>query len=196
MRKLNFKEQAPLKNELVELLTKTFDELHKSGSITENRPGDARIFGFENHLPPSVSNIFFEKHRLYCKAHTHKTPRNMTLMLNKTWFDINGLGSGAGWHRDSGLRLQHKTFTYLSNVTKDTGPFTIRDYQNYALSLIQNPRTRISENHNINPRIGSVIDHQVLGTAGHIFSCCTNFIHRGFPVKQGTRYMATVYAYY
>jgi len=116
-------------------------------------------------------------------------------MVNKTWFDPAGLGSGAGWHRDSGFQSQHKTFTYLTKVDKDNGPLVIRDKENMLLSYMNNPKTRITDPLKFRYKWGAVIDKTLTGNAGKCFSCCTNFIHRGMPVEFGERYMATVYAW-
>ena len=119
----------------------------------------------------------------------------MTLMINRTWYHPDGLGSGAGWHRDSGLQLQHKTFSYLSNVSEDNGPFVINDHSNYCLSLLDNPRVRQKEDFKLKIKSKDIIYKKILGPMGYTFSCCTNFIHRGLPVISGERYMVTVYAW-
>lgn len=195
MRNLNLVEHEAIDNEVVTAVKSVFDERLARNQLTEHRLGDARIFYFEKLIPKELGNVFFEKHLSYCSANGIKKPRYMTLMVNKTWATPGGLGSGAGWHRDSGYELQHKTFTYLSDVEADNGPFVIRDKENYGLSLLNNTRTRIAEPLTFKFKFGRMIDETFTGTAGRCFSCCTNFIHRGMPVVAGERYMATVYAW-
>lgn len=179
----------------VQRVKKKFDELHNYLDSVETRPGDARIFGFEQYLESADADYFKHCHYNYCDLNKILTPAYTTLMVNKTWKEEGAMGSGAGWHRDSGIRTQHKTFFYLSDVGPDNGPFSIKDHDNYLLSLMNNPRIRVQDELRFKIKPELVKERTILGKAGTSFSCCTNFIHRGLPVKEGVRYMLTVYAY-
>ena len=195
MKKINFKVGAPLSPELVQRLLKEFNYCRDNDKITETRVGDERVFFFENFIEKTDADVLFNRHRAYCRSIKAREPSYMTLMINRTWHHLDGLGSGAGWHRDSGFMSQHKTFSYLSNVSEDNGPLTIYDHSNYWLSLLDNPRVRQKENFKINIKSRDVIHKKITGPQGYSFSCCTNFIHRGLPVVSGERYMVTVYAW-
>ena len=135
MKKINFKVGKILPPELVQRLLKEFNSCSNNKKITETRSGDERVFFFENFINKNDADFLFDQHLNYCESIGIRKPRYMTLMINRTWYHPDGLGSGAGWHRDSGLQLQHKTFSYLSNVSEDNGPFVINDHSNYCLSL-------------------------------------------------------------
>ena len=177
MRVLNLTEHEAIGDEVITAVKSVFNQRLSRGQITEQRPGDARIFYFEKLIPKEYSKVFFEKHLSYCKAMGIKIPLFMTLMVNKTWAAPDGLGSGAGWHRDSGYELQHKTFSYLSDVGVDNGPFVIRDKENFILSLLNNPRTRIKEPLTFKSKFGEIIDKTFIGNAGKCFSCWSSYIH-------------------
>ena len=195
MRNLDFREHSPIDSEITSELCSALDLMLKKGLASEQRPGDARIFYFEKFVPKKYSEAFFDQHLAYCRSVNIQVPEFMTLMVNRTWFDPGGLGSGAGWHRDSGYQPQHKTFTYLCDVSHNNGPFVVRDKENLWLSFLNNPKTRIEEPLKFRFGWGENIDKTLTGHKGKCFSCCTNFIHRGMPVKSGERYMATVYAW-
>lgn len=192
---LNLHNNSSCDAQRVERVKKKFDELHKNLDTVEKRPGDARIFGFEQYLDDADADYFKNCHFNYCDLKKIPKPSYTTLMVNKTWNEVGAMGSGAGWHRDSGMRTQHKTFFYLSDVGPDNGPFCIKDYDNYILSLLDNPRTRLREPLRFKMKPELVNQRMMIGKAGTSFSCCTNFIHRGLPVVDGERYMLTVYAF-
>ena len=195
MRKVNFEVHEPLTEELVQRLKNRFNECVENNQLSEVRAGDERIYFFEKFLDINDSEFFFNRHLDYCKKIRIKLPLYMMLMINRTWFEPGALGSGAGWHRDSGFQSQHKTFCYLSNVGESNGPFSIYDHSNYWLSLLENPRTRIKDGFKLKLKTPDIINKQVTGPQGFSFSCCSNFIHRGLPVESDERYMITVYAW-
>ena len=195
MKKLDFKIHEPLSGELVERLLDCFSSCLVSDQLTEVRSGDERIFYFERFIENKDSDFLFSRHVDYCESIGVANPSYMTLMINRTWYDPSALGSGAGWHRDSGVRPQHKTFSYLSDVGEDNGPFVIHDHSRYWLSLLDNPRVRQKDVFKLKIKSRDVIYKKVVAPQGHSFSCCTNFIHRGLPVDAGERYMVTVYAW-
>ena len=193
-RKLGLMKHDPIDAELSERIKCIFHENLMKRKHSEIRPGDARLFHFQDLMERQDSEKFFERHLHYCERQKIPPPRYMTLMVNHTWKERGSLGSGGGWHRDSGWSPQYKTFTYLCDVNESTGPLCINDHQNYVRSLIKNPRTRLQIAHKLGPS-PKVIDIKITGEEGMSFSCCTNFAHRGMPVEHGSRYMITVYAW-
>jgi hypothetical protein len=195
MRKINLQISKPLAPDLVQRLIDRFNYCRENNKLTEVRIGDERIFYFENFIDNDDAKFLFNRHLEYCDSIGVNRPAFMTLMINRTWYHAKAIGSGAGWHRDSGLQSQHKTFSYLSDVGEDNGPFVINDHQNYLLSLLDNPRIRQKEDFKIKIKSKDVIYKKMLGPKGYSFSCCTNFVHRGLPVISDERYMVTVYAW-
>ena len=195
MRNLDFKTHEPLSGELVDRLLDCFRSCVVRNQLTEVRAGDERIFYFEKFIDKKDSDFLFDRHLHYCHSVGRVKPSYMTLMINRTWYDQSALGSGAGWHRDSGVRPQHKTFSYLSDVSEDNGPFVIHDHSRYWLSLLDNSRVRQKDDFKLKIKSRDVIYKKIMGRRGYSFSCCTNFIHRGLPVVVGERYMVTVYAW-
>lgn len=195
MKNLDFKTHEPLSGELVDRLLECFRSCVALNQLTEVRAGDERIFYFEKFIDKKDSHFLFDRHLHYCDSIGAVRPSYMTLMINRTWYDRSALGSGGGWHRDSAIQTQHKTFCYLSDVSMNNGPFVIHDHSNYSLSLLDNPRVRQKPDYKIRIQSQDVIYKVSIGTKGHSFSCCTNFIHRGLPVEAGERYMVTVYAW-
>lgn len=194
-KKINFKFHENCGPERLQRMRNRFDELILENVSVEKRLGDTRIFGFEEFIENNDAEYFFNQHRLYCEHISIKLPTTMILMMNKTWNEPGAKGSGAGWHRDSGIETQHKTFFYLSDVTEQNGPFCIHDHSNYLVSMLDNPKTRLRGNFDFTFKTPDIIKKTVLGPRGTSFSCCTNFIHRGLPVIAGERYMLTVYAF-
>lgn len=195
MKKINFEVHEPLSEDLVQRMLSKFQICVARDELSETRLGDERMYFFEKYINSEDADFLFSRHLNYCKTIGINLPKYMMLMMNRTWFEPGSLGSGAGWHRDSGFRSQHKTFCYLSNVNQENGPFTISDHSNYYLSLLDNPRVRLKEDFQIKIKSKDVIYKEVTGGQGYSFSCCSNFIHRGMPVKSGERYMITVYAW-
>lgn len=184
-----------LDGNFVSRLRDCFDFCISEGRSNDIREGDERIFSFERFIARPDAKFLFQRHLEYCDSINIKRPRYMTIMMNKTWYTPTAMGSGAGWHRDSGLKSQHKTFYYLSDVSESSGPFAINDHSSYFLSLLDNPRVRQNDPLTFSVRPDDVTYQKVLGSAGYSFSCCTNFIHRGLPVESGERYMLTIYAW-
>ena len=195
LKNLAFKKHETLSGALIDRLLACFSSCVDNNQLTEVRAGDERIFYFEKFLDTEDSGFLFTRHLDYCDSIGVAHPSYMTLMINRTWYDPNALGSGAGWHRDSGFRDQHKTFSYLSDVGENNGPFVIYDHSNYWLSLLDNPRVRQKNDFKLSIKSRDVIFKKIMAARGYSFSCCTNFIHRGLPVGAGERYMVTVYSW-
>jgi len=110
------------------------------------------------------------------------------------------LGSGEGWHRDA-FFCQFKAILYVSDVSIDNGPFQlvsgshklwqiIKDIFKCKLHYMQDriDTTQVDCLTNSNNRLLSFP-----ASAGTLLLVDTSIIHRGMPIKEGTRYALTNY---
>ena len=114
-------------------------------------------------------------------------------------------GSGDGWHRDA-HGFQFKSILYLSDVTKENGPFEFLPashkqwravFDTAVGDLPAAPVTRYEP---------VVVDRivkrfrlrrtQFTGKAGTLLLVNTSGIHRGCPLQAGSRYALTNYFYH
>ncbi len=112
-------------------------------------------------------------------------------------------GSGLGWHRDS-FDHQFKAIIYLSDVGEDNGPFQYlcgSSHLSHMLQTIWRDRlgymqTRLSEEEveRIVARAPEKL-RTVTGSAGSLVLADTSAIHRGMPIRAGSRYALTNYYY-
>ena len=110
-------------------------------------------------------------------------------------------GSGGPWHRDSYFR-QFKSMIYLNDVDEKNGPFQlITDSHIPKIKIVDKKKFKLDEmqslfNQNI---VDKILDDDpdrlktITGKAGTLLLLDTSIIHRGMPVKSGTRYALTNY---
>ena len=118
----------------------------------------------------------------------------------KILFKKSNLGSGQGWHRDTFKPYQFKAMVYLSDVSKENGPFQILQNTNKKFSLLENflnynlphNKNRFSEEEIL--KMSS--DKKIItfnGNKGDLIIFNSYCIHRGSPLKKGIRYALTNY---
>ncbi len=125
----------------------------------------------------------------------------LMIMANKVNFKSNNKGSGGGWHRDSNAG-QFKSLLYLSNVEKENGPLQIiknsnNNLLNFKIFIKLNkkfPTYRFS-NEDINKIVKRKDIVEITGGAGTLILFNTSMLHRGSPIRAGTRYAITNYFY-
>ena len=185
-----------IKSELCELIVDKFDELNEQQIISERTNDDIRIFGFEKVLDKDIVNLFFDIDNKASIKFFKKKPVYQTLMVNKTFVpsDKLSLGSGSGWHRDSYIKRQMKTIFYLTRVNIENGPFTYLEPKFKFFSRFYPVKTRLSVNADkklnfCSKKISITSEKPGLG-----FSIISNYIHKGIPVKNSTRYAITIYS--
>jgi Phytanoyl-CoA dioxygenase (PhyH) len=95
-------------------------------------------------------------------------------------------GSGDGWHRD-GHGYQFKSILYLSNVAEDNGPFEFLpgSHKRWRAAF----DTAVGE---LPPAPGT----RYAAKAGTLLLVNTAGIHRGRPLRSGSRYALTNYYYH
>jgi len=103
--------------------------------------------------------------------------------------------SGGGWHVDSEIPAQLKSFMYLEDVNSDNGPFVIVQKSRDLVDKLQkHSNLRISEElveEHINPE--DVIE--MTGPAGTCILADSTYLHRGKQIENGIRYSYTTYFY-
>jgi ectoine hydroxylase-related dioxygenase (phytanoyl-CoA dioxygenase family) len=162
---------------------------------------DRRIHGAE-----LIDNKFIKKYynSKFIKKigflYTFSILKNLMTMANKTKFISNNLGSGGGWHRDN-LIKQYKSILYLVDVDRSNGPFQlIKKSQEFRQILKDNLKmeTDVRTYRYKNDQVNSIKKNRTVtieGKAGTLIIVDTSVIHRGSPLKFGTRYALTNYYY-
>jgi ectoine hydroxylase-related dioxygenase (phytanoyl-CoA dioxygenase family) len=165
---------------------------------------DRRLFGAERG---SAAIARFHEDS-YCRrvgeAYFGAALRNFSTLAGHLTAMPDNLGSGQGWHRDA-LYFQYKAMIYLSDVGPDNGPFQVvkASHRPWHIlrdtvrgRLIDEPRDRITAD-----QVKRILqsDESRLRTfiarAGTLILFDSSTIHRGAPIKFGTRYALTNYYY-
>lgn len=121
-------------------------------------------------------------------------------MANKTKFINNNLGSGGGWHRDNLLK-QYKSILYLVDVDHSNGPFQLIEKSQKFSQVLKDSlkmKTDVRTYRFKEKQINSIKKNRTVtieGKAGTLIIVDTSAIHRGSPLKLGTRYALTNYYY-
>jgi hypothetical protein len=113
----------------------------------------------------------------------------------------NPEGSGGGFHTDSVLSKQIKTFAYLSDVLSvGDGALTVTSFEDtavaHALNLVLTGKINNRFEHSVVEAYLEKRAKPILGKRGSTFTCDTRVAHRGQPVRaRHPRRMATIYMY-
>lgn len=119
-------------------------------------------------------------------------------MANKTTFLANNLGSGGGWHRDNNYQHGYKALVYLTDVDENNGPFEYIKQtftlKNHLVDFPYPDKYQFTEEE-INAFIKKhpQLYMRTTASAGSVVLFNTNGIHRGRPLRSGTRYAITNY---
>ena len=164
---------------------------------------DQRIHGAEN-ISKNINDFFNNKLPIEIGNHYYNGElKNLMTMANKTKFVENNKGSGQGWHRD-GLNFQYKSILYLVDVNENNGPFQLIEKSHQVINIFKS-----CFRYNLNPfdtRIENSIAEKIIGDfdnslktitgkAGDLILVDTSLLHRGSPLKTGSRYALTNYYY-
>jgi hypothetical protein len=117
---------------------------------------------------------------------------------------LNNNGSGDGWHRDA-HGFQYKSILYLSDVSESNGPFEYLPGSHKSwraafdtaigdLPAAPNSRYEPAAVERLVGRFGIKLK-SFPGSAGTLLLVNTAGIHRGRPLRSGTRYALTNYFY-
>ncbi len=182
----------------VDYLLKNYPEY-----IHSKNKSDSRIFGAEkisdNIKSFSNDNLLISVANKYNKKNTKL---GFTLAA-KMPYQENSKGSGEGWHRDAFFR-QFKALLYLNDVEINNGPFELILNSNKHNFLLEDIKIgnldymqyRLSD-HEISKIISRSPQRKItlIGKIGTLILVDTSSIHRGSPIKEGTRYALTNYYY-
>jgi hypothetical protein len=169
----------------------------------ESNGTDERIYGVERlndsfKLDDELREID-ELSRVFYRP----APVKWFQLLGRITFAEQNLGSGSGWHRDSPFSHQFKAILYLSDVGPANGPFEYivgshreRDvvaaarflglpYHTYRFPTEQVDRLESAKV--VSPRSTFV------GRRGTLLLADTRGLHRGQPLKSGSRLALTRY---
>lgn len=185
-----------LRNILMKQLAENLDLLHPSTRY------DLRLHGVEY---VDATFMDFSKNPLLEKiASTYlKRPVRTAFTLGASLQAVEGNpGSGGGWHRDS-LTHQFKAMLYLTDVSPENGPFQILESSHHLWQTIKDNRAAqlpYGQVRMTQEQVDEVLEnssHERLHTlsfpAGTLLIFDSSAIHRGCPIKAGTRLALTNY---
>jgi len=174
---------------------------NKKEFVHQSDYADSRIFGAEE-LSENIMN--FANNELLNKlanAYNAVPTSNGFTLAGKIEATGHEYGSGGSWHRDSYFR-QFKSLLYLSDVTEENGPFQVVLASHDAKKISSDSKSANLEsmqctfNQETVEKI--IVDEPdrlktLTGKAGTVVLVDTSTIHRGLPLKNGTRYALTNY---
>jgi hypothetical protein len=162
---------------------------------------DSRIFGAE-YLSENI-NSFTTNVLLNNLANAYNAvPTDCGFTLaGKISASGHEYGSGGPWHRDSYFR-QFKSLLYLTDVDENHGPFQIisesHDKEHIStdtkIANLESMQCQFDQN-----TVKQILEkeperlHSLTAKAGTVVLVDTSCIHRGIPLKNGTRYALTNY---
>jgi len=176
---------------------------HRQYVSLESNGSDQRIYGVDRVCPP------FQLHE--AMAQIDAISRAFYWSSRVAWFQMLGritasnqnLGSGSGWHRDSPFSHQFKAILYLTDVGADNGPFefirgthrrdslaAVCEFLKLAGSQYRFKAEQIEqlEQAQIVPQRTTFI-----GGMGTLLLIDSRGLHRGQPLRTGTRLAVTRY---
>lgn len=169
--------------------------------IDHQKDGDIRYWAVDVSTIPGLHRLVEFGQREFRNA-TGEDPLFAFVMVNTIDAERSPNGSGGGWHRDSSRR-QYKAFMYLTEVTRPTqGAFCFMPGSNSRWFWLASMAHRVITGAN---RYSDRAIHAlttfgfravpVLLPAGVPFFVNTSLIHRGLPITEGVRVMATLYLF-
>lgn len=175
------------------------------GSIQKDPFGaDFRIFGAEN-ASGAIRGFHDDSRLLGIGQDYRRAPLgNFSTLAARLTATPANIGSGQGWHRDA-FHFQFKSMLYLSDVSPENGPFQIFPGSHRGIDVVRDtllgrldppPASRITDDQIArllarNPDRAKALP----ATAGSLILFDSSTIHRGMPIKSGTRYALTNYYY-
>jgi hypothetical protein len=193
----NAEQCAFAKSEIDRLICEQPDALQK-----DKTGSDRRIFGGER---ASVAARAFHDD-VFCssigKAYRRGPLKNFSTLCARLTATEGNLGSGQGWHRDA-FYFQYKSMVYLSDVGPDNGPFELLPGSHRVMNVVRDtlmgrlappPASRITEE-----QVARLLEYapgravSLPAAAGTLVLFDSSTIHRGMPIKTGTRYAMTNY---
>jgi len=125
-------------------------------------------------------------------------------LANRVEYRPGALGSGGGWHRDTAQEHQFKAVVYLSDVAPDNGPFEYVLGSHHVSALVKSTltgRAKYAQHRFSEAEVAAVCRSLGRETtafsarAGTLLLVDSSGIHRGVPIRTGTRHALTNYYY-
>lgn len=166
-----------------------------------HRRSDRRIFGAEKGSAPIRSFADDERLRTVAEAIFGEPTVNAFTMCARLDYVPGNLGSGEGWHRDSFV-MQAKAIVYLSDVGDDHGPFQLivgSERPTRVFGDMVQGRLGFEQNRVDDAQVDRLLAARparlrtFTAPAGTLILVNTSAIHRGCPIRAGTRYALTNY---
>jgi len=188
---------SSLRNEVDQLIASYNDILW-----VDKYDSDRRIFGaneVSEKIDSFYSNPFISE--VTSRYERGRIKSGFTMAARMKW-KPNNLGSGGGWHRDDATRKQVKAITYLSDVNENNGPFEYLTGSHKPFDVLKKQwgyDLKFNQNRFSDEVVGEMIKdhperlHTFLAPAGTVIIVDTRGIHRGKPMKNGSRYALTNY---
>lgn len=169
--------------------------------VNGNAKADVRVYGANN--ASELIQQFAQDEALLSVASAYNRESTCTAftLAARLPAAAGNKGSGEGWHRDAFLR-QIKAILYLSDVEDCNGPFQwisdshrsawlLRDMKNADLQYKQYRLSDKEADAIVRPRPDRL--KTFTATAGTLILVDTSSVHRGMPIREGTRYALTNY---
>ncbi len=187
--------------ELSALVSRVTTRELRAKKVDQQSDGDIRYWGVDPDQSPILRRLYEFGVQQFATQVGHK-PKFAFIMVNYIDPVKSPNGSGGGWHRDS-FRLQYKAFCYLTNVEREAqGAFSFLPGSNGFLFRAVSAAHRMFTGANrysdqaMRALTGLGFKREtVLQPAGIPFFLDTSLIHRGLPISESHRIMATVYMF-
>jgi hypothetical protein len=186
-----------LKSEVEQLMTD-----YKDRSWTDEVGSDTRLYGTEL-VSKEIQKYYADEYLLSIGSAYLKTKLvNLTTLANRVKFSPDNWGSGHGWHRDTLYYKQFKSITYLADTSEENGPFEYLIGSHTTSSIfkaingtsVDCTSDRLTEDDiNAISKLKGIERRSFPGKAGTVILVNTLGIHRGMPIRSGTRYALTNY---
>lgn len=169
--------------------------------VNGNAKADVRVYGANNGS--TLIQEFAQDSMLLEVASAYNREPTLTAftLAARMPASAGNKGSGEGWHRDAFPR-QVKAILYLTDVQPENGPFQwIRD-SHRRVELLRDMRSadleykqyRLTEEHVARLlRLQPEREKTFTAQAGTLILVDTSSVHRGMPIRAGTRYALTNY---
>lgn len=186
-------------------LRKAIEEIEESIKDADIIGSDFRLFGAEKKFT-TISKKFSHNTKLHNLAskYLYSDVILQSTLAAKLNYEEGNLGSGQGWHRDS-YSKQFKSMLYLTDVDKDSGPFEYMIGSHRYRKIIKEIMIKKTNEKKVSYSRFSEQDVEFLkdklslnvvkfeAKKGSIILFDSRGIHRGSPIKKGSRYALTNY---
>ena len=171
------------------------------GAWVDAKKSDHRFFRAERHAPLLDSfrdDALIEEVR---RAYTGRRQAEKFVLAARMDFKEGNAGSGGGWHLDSPHSLQFKAIMYLSDCTVDNGPFQLipgSHDRGLLLSLLAKGKRKPGQYRFTDAEVAAMEGvvrepHTFTGGQGSLILADVTALHRGSPIRAGSRYALTLY---